>query len=89
MDSGNGRVEALARHIKTYLAGNPRARDTADGIRLWWLGDWASATLAEVEQALDDLVRQGILSRVTLIDGRTIYGVAAARAGNGHGSVGN
>lgn len=73
-DAEMGRAQALARGITSYLAEHPRARDTADGIRLWWLRDPGSVTLGEVERVLEDLVRRGRMARTTLADGRTVYG---------------
>ena len=51
--------ETLGHQILRYLLGHPGARDSADGIRLWWLQPGCEATVPEVEDALDDLVDRG------------------------------
>lgn len=78
-----GRAETLARRITAYLAAHPRARDTADGIRVWWLDDPGAASLAEVARTLDDLVERGIMARMTLADGQTVYGAAGDNGNDG------
>lgn len=79
----DGRSAALAQGIAAYLARHPRARDTADGIRMWWLDDPGATSAGEVERTLDRLVGQGIMARTMLADGQTVYGAAGTNGSDG------
>lgn len=60
--------------IVAYLAARPHAADSATGVARWWLGlDPSAATVAEVEAALQVLVRRGRLRRVVLDGTTAIY----------------
>lgn len=69
-------TRALADEVQGYLHRHPEAADTAEGIQRWWLADGSAHALAEVERALDRLVREGVLSRRLLPDGRLLYAAA-------------
>lgn len=66
--------EALAR----YCAAHPKAADSVDGVRRWWLADPA-IPLADVEAALDALVKRGVLDVRRISDGTAVYFNRAAR----------
>ena len=51
--------EILGQQILRYLLVHPGARDSAEGIRVWWLRPGCEATAPEVEEALDELVDRG------------------------------
>jgi hypothetical protein len=69
---------AIARLLERYLAHSPRAADTAEGIRSWWVGGQRkAASLEDVQAALDHLVEAKRVSRVVLADGTIIYARAA------------
>jgi hypothetical protein len=51
--------EELKRQILRYLMLHPNARDSPDGIRVWWMDPDSAATLPEVEEALAALVQRG------------------------------
>ena len=51
--------EDLKRQILRYLMLHTGARDSPDGIRVWWLEPDCTATLPEVEEALAELVTLG------------------------------
>ncbi len=51
--------EDLKLQILRYLTLHPGARDSAEGIRIWWLDRGSIATPAEVEDVLDELVALG------------------------------
>jgi hypothetical protein len=67
-------VEAIA----AYLATRPHAADSAAGVARWWLGlDATPASVAEVEAALQVLVRRGRLRVVESDSQGAIYGLDA------------
>lgn len=69
----------LIQDIERHLDGHPSAADSVEGVAAWWLPHCTvPPPLAQVEQALAVLVQQGRLRRVTLADGSTLYGSAAA-----------
>lgn len=65
---------AIAGMIENYLASHPRAADTPEGIRDWWLAvDRQGESLPDVQAAVDYLVGLKRLSRTTLVDGTVVY----------------
>ena len=76
----NGRrPDSCARaEVLRYISRHPGAADTAEGIERWWLPDGIAAhRAAELEAALERLVRDGVLARRRLPDGRVLYAAAA------------
>jgi hypothetical protein len=70
---------AIANIIERYLNDHPRAADTPEGIRDWWVARQRYIdSVTEVQNALDYLVASGRLSRCTLADGTTVYARAPA-----------
>jgi len=66
--------DGVPRLIVDYLKAHPRAADSAEGIRHWWLGDsGATASAEEIERALAQLVGEGLMRRVSLADGTQLY----------------
>jgi hypothetical protein len=64
VDNGSYGPEAheIARAILTYLAKNPEAKDTVDGITRWWLQRaWNGSLLREMEHAISLLLSQELL----------------------------
>ena len=71
-------MTALARDILNYLAENPRAEDTVEGIARWWLlHQNILRAIALVEAALEKLVKQKAIKKYVGPDGRTYYGVSS------------
>ncbi len=71
------RIERLANAIAQYLAANPHAADTVEGIHSWWLsGVPPDARRDDVERAVGALVQRGILECRMLPDGVRVYAVA-------------
>jgi hypothetical protein len=68
------RTTVIAGNIEHYLTNHPRAVDTPEGIRSWWLKDRQAPSLAEVQMAVDYLVEIRRLSRIILVDGTIVYG---------------
>jgi hypothetical protein len=74
----------IADIIERYLTEHPRAADTHEGIRSWWVGRKRHGDLlSDVQTALDYLVERGRISRTVLLDGTVIYGRAPSPNGSG------
>ena len=66
--------EGLAERILRYFDEHSTAADTAEGIRDWWLIEQESrGSIGDVEQALDLLVRRGVVVRIDRSDMPPIY----------------
>jgi hypothetical protein len=64
----------LRRRILDYLATRERAAETAEGVNRAWLGRPPIPRLiAEVEQALNEMVEEGVLVKHTLPGSVTVY----------------
>lgn len=69
-------VDDICTDILEFLAENPRARDTLEGIAEWWLlKKDVQREIEKVRQALELLVERGRLSAQTGADGRVHYQV--------------
>lgn len=70
----NDPVETAMGDIERYLAANPAAAESLDGITSWWVAArrWLIAR-DTVAEALDRLVAQGSVEAVEAVDGRRIY----------------
>jgi hypothetical protein len=65
---GDGHIERIAHEIERYLVAHPEAADTVSGIAQWWLVGEDEA-LADVERALESLVRRRVVAQKRLPDG--------------------
>jgi hypothetical protein len=73
----NKDVIAVAQEIKSYLAAHPNAADSVEGVVKWWLTRQRYEQAAdEVQQALDYLIAEGMVSKITTAGGRTVYSSA-------------
>jgi hypothetical protein len=73
-DDAGAEIEGL---IRSYAASHPNAADTLEGVHAWWVGTRIpGATSAEVEAACLRLVAAGIIERVELPDGMTLFAAA-------------
>lgn len=87
MEQDRGAQARREREIETAMGGivhhvthNPAARDSVDGVRLWWLPEGgAGLSRQAVEEALDRLVAQGRLQR-RRVAGVDLYGAAATQS---------
>ncbi len=60
--------------ILQYLQAHPDAGDTVEGIAEWWLTQHdANESEVLVEQALNHLVKQGLVKRHVLVEGTILY----------------
>lgn len=66
--------QRVVEQIVEYLAANPHAADTLDGIQSWWLSGATSGTSrSEVEHAVRVLLQDHVLECRMLPDGTRIY----------------
>lgn len=64
----------LDQRILEYLEDCPHASDTLEGIAKWWVTrHHVSETVTAIQQALDDLQRDGSVSERRLPDGQILY----------------
>lgn len=67
-------VNRMAEAIKQYLNKHPRAADTLEGIVCWWLlRHRYKKTFTLVDKALELLVQQNELTKITPQGGQAIY----------------
>ena len=69
------RTIVIAGIIESYVTDHPRAADTQEGIRSWWVARQTFG-VDEVQKALDYLVARRRLARSVLPDGAVIFRVA-------------
>ena len=68
------KVKSIAEEIMAYLHDRPMASDSLDGITHWWLVRQAITKNMElVEQALDQLTKEGKISRKTNANREAVY----------------
>ena len=66
--------DSIRRDILGYLAHNPQAEDTVDGIASWWLLEEEFLRTKEmVKRVADELVTEGLLLARHTADGKTYY----------------
>jgi hypothetical protein len=74
----SGACAYVRTEILGYLATQPGAFDTLEGIVRWWIFDQRRRIARDVvEQALDELVRWGAVERMNRADGSILYRAAA------------
>ncbi len=62
------------REIIEYLRSHPEAADTVDGILDWWIPAQRHENAKnEIQQALHELVEQGLIEEVVLGNGNRLY----------------
>ena len=78
MNSGEESTEepGIAHLILAYLHANPEAQDTVEGIVEWWLLEQKIRRQTEsVQQALDELTAQGLITARLGQDSRVHYSI--------------
>jgi len=71
--------QAVKTAIEEHLSIYPQAADSAAGVARWWLATRGlTATPAEVEHVLAEMVRHHSLRCVRLADGTVLYSKARA-----------
>jgi hypothetical protein len=73
-------VKSIAVEIMTYLQQRPMASDSLDGITHWWLVQQAiEKNIDLVEQALEQLSKEGIISKQVNTSSDAIYSLNTAQ----------
>lgn len=67
------RLQSVIQKILHYLAAHPDAKDTADGITRWWVGE--TLAMESVQEALDHLVLQGLMTKREGPSLKAVYGL--------------
>jgi hypothetical protein len=76
-------IALVAEEIARYLAAQPRAADSIEGIRRWWLAPRIGERRhAVVQAALELLAAQGVAAQRLLSDGTAVW--SAAERGSTH-----
>lgn len=77
-------MHEIAGGVRRYVRSHPEAADSVDGIHRWWLDPALRDEARErVLDALERLVGEGVLRRVTLEDGQVIYSGARSQPDRG------
>jgi hypothetical protein len=78
MASDDEGISIVANAIARYLSSHPKAADSVEGIRRWWLAPLRyDEAVTVVQHALDRLLAEGVVAREAMPDGRVIYRRAA------------
>lgn len=81
MDSADDTLRRqFGRRVLAYWLEHPDAKDNAEGIRLWWLGDTDGRWKTAVEQELEWLVERG-WATVRGADDRRVYALNRSQTG--------
>ncbi|HBZ30194.1 MAG TPA: hypothetical protein DEO56_06305, partial [Nitrosomonas nitrosa] len=74
-DKSASDIKRLQNVILQYLRSNPDAADTLEGIMNWWLPKqrYEQVNVENVYQALEQLITEGEIKKVSLLDGTTLY----------------
>ena len=70
-------IACVSADIRRYCAEHPNALDSVEGIALWVAMQRYGAALAEVREAVDQLVREGVLVRYERNNGDLVFGCCA------------
>ena len=67
-------VRLIAEEIQRYAVAHPEARDTLEGI-VWWIRIQREEEMQnDVADAVSWLVKRGVLHRISLPDGTSVFG---------------
>jgi hypothetical protein len=73
-DPGKHSQPDLGSEIIGYLRTHPEAADTVDGILRWWLPAQRNTSAKDkLQQALLDLVQQGVIEEIVQGNGSRLY----------------
>jgi hypothetical protein len=79
MSFRNETIDVIEKALLTYVAANPKAADSVEGISKWWLGALQfDPCPAHVMMALERLEERGLMQRMRQTDGHVIFSAASS-----------
>ena len=73
-------IAQVALEIERYFVQHPNAADTLEGIAGWWLQKQRFIdSMERVYDALEELIRRGMVEKITGADGKNIYRYSYSR----------
>ncbi len=73
-------IVTIAQEISDYLIGHANAADSLEGVVKWWLTRQRYEQAADkVQQALEYLVKEGVVKKAHTTRGRSVYLSASRR----------
>lgn len=74
MQNSESDITKVNQEILDYLQENPNAADSLKGVINWWLPQaYKKLDAASIEQVLEQLIGEGLVSKIELTDGTIIY----------------
>jgi len=74
MEAGESDKTSMRSEILQYLQRFPDAADSLNGIINWWLpGKYKDEDVSKVEEVLEQLIAEGVVRKVFLIDKTVLY----------------
>jgi hypothetical protein len=72
-----GKAQRIAGNILAYLVEHPDAKDSLQGIRLWWIDKPNECSDQDLREAAEVLVERGLLRTWQAAPGSVVYGPSA------------
>jgi hypothetical protein len=69
----SGRARRIARSILAYLAEHPDAKDSIDGIRLWWVDEPDQCNEMDIQRAIRELSVRGLITSLETAPGSVVF----------------
>ncbi len=74
MENSGSDDASLRTAILFYLQQTPRAADSLEGIKNWWLPEqYKELDIKKIEDVLQQMVTEGLVKKASLVDGTVIY----------------
>jgi hypothetical protein len=73
--ASSGKVRRIARSILSYIAQNPGAKDSLEGVR-WWIERADECSDLDIEDAVRILLERGLISRWEAVPGSVVFGLS-------------
>ena len=67
------RTRRVARSILAYLAEHPEAKDSLDGIRLWWVDEPDQCSEMDIQRATRELSQRGLITSLETGPGSVVF----------------
>ena len=73
--ASSGKARRIARSILAYIARNPGAKDSLEGMR-WWIERADECSDSDIEDAVRILLDRGLLARWEAAPGSVVFGLS-------------